>query len=72
MNDKLVTAMFKGLGDIKHSKPRKVKPIDNRKREIAALTVAALNVLDLQNLTGKQRNLADQIYGLCSQLEDTV
>ena len=50
----------------------KVEPIDKRKKEIDALFVAALNVLDLQNLTDQQRHIADQIYELCNQLEETV
>lgn len=49
-----------------------VDAIDKRKDEFGALTVAALNMLDLQNLTDQQRYIADQIYELCNQLEYTA
>lgn len=43
-----------------------------RKALIEALVIAALNVLDIRDLSDKQRNIADQIYGLCNELEETI
>lgn len=60
-------------GTVSHARAlNTAKPIDNKQVEFGKLTVAALNVLDLQNLSDKQRHIADQVYDLCNQLEETV
>lgn len=38
----------------------------------AAATIAALNILDCEDLTPDERHKADQLYGLASELEEEV
>lgn len=51
---------------------KRAKTIDNRKQAIEALVIAALDVLDCQNLTANQRMYAEQAYEFANQLEYSI